>query len=57
MNFTAQNIAYQSTGFFSKIVLDYINADEKLRSFYVHPVSLKGIKAAIAANHIMVITF
>jgi bacillithiol biosynthesis cysteine-adding enzyme BshC len=50
MNFTAEKIAYESTGFFSRIVLDYINADEKLQPFYAHPVAIKGIKAAIEAR-------
>ncbi len=47
MNFSSQNITYQETGFFSKIVLDYISGNDLLRPFYQHAVSIDGIKAAI----------
>ncbi|MEO6539365.1 MAG: bacillithiol biosynthesis cysteine-adding enzyme BshC, partial [Ferruginibacter sp.] len=44
----AKHISYEATGRFSKIVLDYIKGDEKLLDFYAHPVSIDGIKAAVA---------
>ena len=47
MNFSSQNITYQETGFFSKIVLDYISGNDLLKPFYQHAVSIDGIKAAI----------
>lgn len=47
MNSTASHISYDSTGFFSKMVADYIAADKKLQPFYTHPVSIEGIKTAI----------
>ncbi len=47
MNFFSQNITYQETGFFSKIVLDYIAGNDLLKSFYQHAVTVDGIKAAI----------
>ena len=40
-------IDYRQTGYFSKMVTDYLAADEKLQPFYKHPVSVEGIKAAI----------
>lgn len=43
-------ISYQSTAHFSRIVTDYIAGDEKLSGFYRHPVSIDGIKAAIAGR-------
>lgn len=43
-------IPYQSTHSFRGITLDYILADEKLKSFYEHPVSIEGIKASIEAR-------
>jgi bacillithiol synthase len=47
MDSTAQIISYTSTGFFSKIVLDYISGNDLLKPFYQHAVSINGIKAAI----------
>jgi bacillithiol synthase len=47
MDSTAQIISYDSTGFFSKIVLDYISGNDLLKPFYQHAVSIDGIKAAI----------
>lgn len=47
MNTTAQFFSYGQTGFFSKMLTDYIAAEEKLQPFYAHPVSIEGIKASI----------
>jgi len=47
MNNTAQFISYKQTGYFSKMVTDYIAGEEKLRPFFNHPVTKDGIKAAI----------
>jgi bacillithiol biosynthesis cysteine-adding enzyme BshC len=44
---SAKQISYEATSSFSKMVLDYVNGDEKLQPFYTHPVSINGIKAAI----------
>ena len=46
----AVKVSYQSTGFFSKLVADYLSKDEKLKEFYKHPVSIEGIKASIEAR-------
>ena len=43
-------ISYESTGFFSKMMIDYVNGDEKLQSFYTYPVTFDGIKASIEAR-------
>ncbi|MEP7318025.1 MAG: bacillithiol biosynthesis cysteine-adding enzyme BshC [Panacibacter sp.] len=43
-------VSYAQTGYFSKLVIDYLQQNEKLQSFYKHPVSLEGIKAAIHAR-------
>jgi bacillithiol biosynthesis cysteine-adding enzyme BshC len=40
-------IPYRETGYFSKLVLDYLDEKEELKPFYQHPVSIDGIKAAI----------
>ena len=40
-------LPYGQTGFFSKTILDYLDNKEPLQPFYLHPVSLDGIRAAI----------
>lgn len=50
MNTAAQFISYSQTGFFSKTVTDYVQGSSPLLPFYKHPVSIEGIKAAIAAR-------
>ena len=50
MNCTATRLPYQQTGYFSKIVTDYLNGSAALRPYYQHPVSLDGIKSAIQAR-------
>lgn len=40
-------LPYNTTGYFSAIVLDYISGQQELKPFYNHPVSLEGIKTAI----------
>jgi bacillithiol biosynthesis cysteine-adding enzyme BshC len=47
-------LSYQKTGYFSKLVADYISGNEQLQSFYKHSVNLDGIKAAIAARQAFV---
>lgn len=40
-------LPYSATGNFSKIVLDYVSGNEKLKDFFEHDANLEGIKAAI----------
>ena len=47
MESTVSTISFSATGFFSKLVADYIAADGKLQPFYEHEVNLEGIKNAI----------
>lgn len=44
MNFTATQTSYSKTGFFSRMVLDYLGRAMPLRPFYAHEVSTDGIK-------------
>jgi bacillithiol biosynthesis cysteine-adding enzyme BshC len=46
-SFTAEYIPYEQTGYFSKIVTDYLSQHTSLKQFYQHPVNLQGIKDAI----------
>src|SRR3954467_9961519 len=50
METSCQYISYESTGYFSKLMMDYVKGDDKLKSFYKYPVSLDGIKASIEAR-------
>lgn len=47
MSFTASFMNFEETGNFSALVLDYLKADESLKSFYRHPATLEGIKQSI----------
>src|SRR6266542_4307729 len=40
-------LSYDQTNYFSNIVVDYINDDQKLQPFYKYPVSIEGIKQSI----------
>jgi bacillithiol biosynthesis cysteine-adding enzyme BshC len=50
MDCTCTHLPYQTTGHFSKIVLDYIEQSPALRPFYSHAVNLDGIRSAIDAR-------
>ncbi|WP_018612798.1 bacillithiol biosynthesis cysteine-adding enzyme BshC [Segetibacter koreensis] len=50
METNCEYISYESTGYFSKMMIDYVKGDEKLRPFYKYPVSIEGIKASIEAR-------
>jgi bacillithiol biosynthesis cysteine-adding enzyme BshC len=47
MDFRATHFPYRLTGYFSKIILDYLDKAESLQAFYSNPVSLEGIQSAI----------
>ena len=46
----AEQVAYPLTGYFSNLVSDYLEANQKLDPFYAHPPNIDGIKAAMAAR-------
>src|SRR5688572_12510927 len=50
MDCTSTNLSFEQTGYFSKIITDYLNQASSLQPFYKHPVSLEGIAAAIKAR-------
>ncbi|HET9824772.1 MAG TPA: bacillithiol biosynthesis BshC, partial [Chitinophagaceae bacterium] len=47
MDCIATRLPYRQTNYFSKIILDYLDHAEGLKSFYAHPPSLHGIQKAI----------
>ncbi|MES2005927.1 MAG: bacillithiol biosynthesis cysteine-adding enzyme BshC [Bacteroidota bacterium] len=50
MDQTATYLPYESTGYFSKIVSDYLSQSPSLQPFYQHSPDLAGLKASIAAR-------
>jgi bacillithiol synthase len=47
MNFTAQRVSYQQTGYFSRIITDYLNGNDFLRHFFKHMASFEGAESSI----------
>lgn len=47
MNCTADRIPYRQTGYFNKIVVDYVDQLFPLKDFFEYPATLSGIKNAI----------
>ncbi len=50
MNCTNTFIPYAATGYFSKIVEDYLTGHDALRPFYAYSPNLEGIKQSVAAR-------
>lgn len=50
MDCISTRVPYGQTGFFSKIIVDYIDQSQALQPFYEHPVSLAGIEASIKSR-------
>lgn len=46
----ANYLPYESTGYFTKIVTEYLSGASQLKPFYLHSADLDGIKNAIAAR-------
>lgn len=47
MDCNSTRLQYADTGYFSKIMVDYLNQAPALQPFYRHPANLEGLKAAI----------
>ncbi len=50
MDQTLTFLPYESTGYFSKIVADYLSGADALKPFYLHKPDKEGIQVAIAAR-------
>src|SRR5215472_15744270 len=50
MDWVSTQLPYSATGFFSRIISDYLEQAGELSSFYSHPVSADGFRAAIEAR-------
>ena len=47
MDCTAGSIPFKGLPYFSKIIIDYIEEADELKTFYDYPVSFTGIEAAL----------
>lgn len=52
MHPTANYLPYEGTGFFSRIVSDYLSQSPQLQPFYRHAPTIEGIKDSIAARQL-----
>ena len=50
LNSKASYLSYRETGYFSKLVSDYIDGAESLQPFLQFPADIEGVKKAIAAR-------
>jgi bacillithiol biosynthesis cysteine-adding enzyme BshC len=50
MDCISQRVPYRQTGYFTNIVLDYLDHADSLKSFYKYPPTLQGIQKAIEAR-------
>ncbi|HVS97549.1 MAG TPA: bacillithiol biosynthesis BshC, partial [Puia sp.] len=50
MDWVPTHLTYRQTGFFSRLITDYLDQTGELSSFYSHPVSPEGFEAAIRAR-------
>ncbi|MHA4811286.1 bacillithiol biosynthesis cysteine-adding enzyme BshC [Flavitalea flava] len=47
MDWIPTHLSYRHTGYFSRIITDYLDREPSLSPFYAHPVSLEGLRSAI----------
>ncbi|MCX8018982.1 MAG: bacillithiol biosynthesis cysteine-adding enzyme BshC [Chitinophagaceae bacterium] len=52
MDFLAIKLPYRQTGFFSELVLDYLDQKESVKPFFLYPPTLSGIHKASEARRI-----
>lgn len=50
MDCSTQYLPYENTGYFSKIVQDYLQQHENLKPFYLHDTSFDGVQSAMNAR-------
>jgi bacillithiol synthase len=50
MDWTTAHLPYRQTGYFSRIITDYLDKAEALKPFYSHPVSPEGLRSSLAAR-------
>lgn len=50
MDWIAHHLPFRQTGYFSRIITDYLDQVDAMRPFYVHSVSPEGLDAALRAR-------
>src|ERR1700722_3965516 len=50
MDWTSTYLPYRQTGYFSRIITDYLDQADTLKPFYTHAVSTAGLRQSIAAR-------
>lgn len=50
MDWKSTRLPYRQTGYFSHIILDYLEKAEQLAPFYRHPVSAEGLRQSLEAR-------
>lgn len=50
MDCSTEYLPYESTGYFSKIVQDYLQQRENIKPFYLHEANIKGVISAMEAR-------
>ncbi len=50
MDWIPTRLTYQQTGFFSRIITDYLGQAVELSSFYAHPATAEGLSASLAVR-------
>ena len=50
MDWIQTHLPYRQTGYFSRIITDYLDQAADLASFYAHPVSPEGLRSALEAR-------
>jgi bacillithiol biosynthesis cysteine-adding enzyme BshC len=50
MDWIAHHLPFRQTGYFSRIITDYLDQVDAMRPFYVHPVSAEGLDASLQAR-------
>lgn len=50
MDWISTRLPYRQTGYFSHIILDYLEQAEQLSPFYRHPVSAEGLRRSLEAR-------
>jgi bacillithiol biosynthesis cysteine-adding enzyme BshC len=52
MDWISTRLPYRQTGYFSRIITDYLDKADMLRPFYAHAIDPEGLRASLAARQV-----